>query len=530
MKPTLAQRSQGFLRQFRHAPWQTIRRNLLSRNAPPPPMPEPAPAEYERWLDERIKTRAAKFARRAVVGQFSFLTGVYSGTPADVFRETAASVMSQDSREFEWVILAHGTVTDDVRAVLAELQKDRRVRIVRIAENLGIMGGMKRLLAEATGRFVIPLDADDLLTPDAMTVLASSLHDRPEKLIYSDEDSLVDGRARSPYFRPDWDPLLNLSCSFIFHLVALDRQTAVDLDIYGDDAANYCHDWNSVMRFVSAGHMPLHVAEVLYHWRAHAASHTNTTGPHQGSVASQRFVLERFLAGRPDGDRFQIAPFPLNRGAHEWWLSRKHVAPVRADLITIGLARVTPAADFDFARTTVASDLRSFIAAVESSESAIIVVLHGKVAAAGAESFWEATGLFELHADLAIIAGRVINPDRIVLGGPERVDGDGEITCPYRGMFSHEPGEMAMALKPHTVQVAGSAFFAAKADFLKAAVRNVPAVATPATFGFWLSLAAQEKGLRVGYSPLLSADAEPGFDCLTRLSDDERALHRKMRK
>jgi glycosyltransferase involved in cell wall biosynthesis len=526
MKPTPAQRSHGLFRQFRHAPWRTIRRRLLSRDAPAPPKPQPTPAEYERWLRGRIADRAARFTRRAAPGQFSFLTGVYSGTSAGIFRETAASVAAQDSHEFEWVILAHGPVDDELHSELAVLEKDVRVRIVRIPENLGIIGGMKRLLAEATGRFVIPLDADDLLTPDALTVLASAVHDRPALFLYSDEDSLVQGRPRSPYLRPDWDPLLNLSCSYIFHLVALDRRTAAGLDIYADDRANYCHDWNSVMRFTAAGHVPLHVAEVLYHWRAHPASHTNTAGPHQGSIASQRFVLDRFLAARPDLGRFEIAPFPLNRGAHEWWLWRKHEDPVPAELITIGPARPAPGGDFAFARTKAIGDVASFARAVGKSESEVVFVVHGKVAPAGAEWFWEATGLFELHPDLAIIAGRVINPDRIVLGGPERVDADGEITCPYRGMLANEPGEMAMALKPHTVEVAGSAFFAARTDFLKAVIFEIPAVATPATLGFWLSVAAKRRAMRVGCSPLLSADAEPGFDCLTRLSDQERALYR----
>jgi hypothetical protein len=497
----------GMLRSFRHAPWQTLRRRVFRPGASPPPPTPTTSSDYPQWLENRIRERATRFTTPASPGQFSFLTGVYERTPVDVFRETASSVQSQTSKEFEWIILAHGPISPALDDALKQLSSDARIRIVRLPQNLGIMGGMRRCLEESSGRYVVPLDADDLLTADALTVLASSLLSRGNPaFIYSDEDSLVDGRPRSPYFRPDWDPLLNLSSSYIFHLVTFDRQIALDLGVYSDAAANYCHDWDTVFRFIGAGQTPAHVAEVLYHWRAHAASHTNTAEPHQGSLQSQRHVLERFLANRADGSLFEIKPFPIFRGAQEWWLSRRHVEPMTIEQIVLP------------------GNARSLAEMVDRCSAPLVIMRHEVVQPSGDAWRWEAQGLFELHADMDLIAGRIINPDGVVLGGPDRVDAEGNVACPYRGMFAHEPGDMALALKPHTVESVNGAFFAARTAFLRQALMRLPLDRVTLPYlGAWLARLTQKSGRRIGYSPLLSADARPGFDCIPTPSADERA-------
>ncbi len=506
---------------------QAILRSLTGRS--PSPGPAAPPGQYQQWLVDRISARAAQFSTPASPGQFSLLTAVYERTPADVFQETAHSVLAQSSRHFQWIILAHGPVTQSLDAFLRGLGSDARIRVIRLPDNLGIIGGMRRCLEEATGQYVIPLDADDLLTPDALTVLAGRLQS-PSPFVYSDEDSLVNGRPQSPYFRPDWDPLLNLSSSYIFHLVAFDRRIALELGIYSDPAANWCHDWDTVFRFVAAGHVPVHVPEVLYHWRAHQASHTNKPDPHEGSLQSQRHLLQRFLSARSDGHLFDIKPFPIFRGAQEFWLSRKHVEPASFDLaVTSNSPSARPPADYrgsyPFSNCVQVNSIESLAAMAARSTSSLVAVIRRELTLAGQEWPWEALGLFALHPDMSLLAGRIVNPSRIVLGGPERIDAQGKCSCPYRGMAAQEPGEMALALKPHTVNCPNSAFFVARAEFLRAALASLPREATLEFLAPWLARFAHGQGHRVGYSPLIAADVPAGFDCAMRASDQERRAY-----
>jgi Glycosyl transferase family 2 len=512
MNPIFVSRLRGMLRR------------LIGRS--PPPKRAFSPEQYQQWLADRIAARSGQFSTLASPKQFSLLTGVYERTPADIFQETVASVLAQSSEHFEWIILAHGPIPRPLDAFLDKLGSDSRIRIIRLPENLGIIGGMRQCLEEARGQYVIPLDADDLLTPDALTVLASRLQ-QTSPFVYSDEDSLVNDRFQSPYFRPDWDPLLNLSSSYIFHLVAFDRRIALELGIYSDPAANWCHDWDTVFRFIAAGHVPVHIPEVLYHWRAHQASHTNKAGPHEGSLQSQRHLLEQFLSTRSDGHLFDIKPFPIFRGAQEFWLSRKHIAPVSFDIAVV--SESDPARDlaeyrgsYPFSKCAQISGIESLIVMVANSTSSLIAVIRTELTPAEEEWPWEAQGLFDLHSDMPLLAGRILDASRVVLGGPERIDAEGKCSCSYRGMAAHDPGEMALALKPHTVNGPNSAFFVARTEFLRWALPRLPQEATLHFIGPWLAMFAHQQGQRVGYSPLIAAVAAAGFDCAVGVSGAER--------
>ena len=66
----------------------------------------------------------------------------------------------------------------------------------------------RKFLAEFTGTFVVLLDHDDTLAPEALLAIARHLREHPaDDLIYSDEDKLDEvGERCEPAFKPDWSP------------------------------------------------------------------------------------------------------------------------------------------------------------------------------------------------------------------------------------------------------------------------------------------------------------------------------------
>jgi len=490
----------------------------------------PGHAAYARRLDDVIRQRLAIYPLKASVGQFSLVTCLYKGSLATPFEQTAESVFGQTSSNFEWVILAQGSIDSQVGRVLNRVAADPRTKVLSLPTNLGIIGGLRHCLERATGKYIVPLDGDDLLTPDALSVVASELHRAPRPLIYSDEDIWFDRGLASPFLRPDWDPVLNLSCSYIFHLMAFDRRIAMETGVFLDPAANWCQDWDTVCRFARAGHTPVHLAEVLYHWRAHDGSSTNTAEPNPASLESQRHVLSESLRDIGQEHLFEIRPFPLFRGAPEWWLARRRIQPASFDLACT--SQVTPAMQSDeiasqypFSRCVSAHDVPSLAKAVRESRSELFTVVQEGVLPEGDLWPWEAQGLFSLHPDLDLLGGRIVNPHNIVLGGPERLDAEANCSCPYRGLLAVEPGELALALKPHTIESPNSAFFVARTAFLQHAIAQIPQQATIQFLGPWLALLARSNRRRVAFSPLLSANARSGFDCLMQPSPEERSAY-----
>ena len=180
---------------------------------------------------------------------FSILTSVYSRTPAPYFELTARSLLEQRHADFEWIVLENGPVSDEVARVLDRIAADPRVTRFACAENAGILGAMRRCLARAARGFVVPLDADDVLEPDALEVLAGAIDREQADFVFSDEDHLIGDRAHAPFLRPGFDPVLNIEGSYIWHPCAFSRERALELGVYSDDGAEYCHDWDTSRPF-----------------------------------------------------------------------------------------------------------------------------------------------------------------------------------------------------------------------------------------------------------------------------------------
>jgi glycosyltransferase involved in cell wall biosynthesis len=464
----------------------------IARRAAALTRPSRPPTPYEHWLEQRLRVRN-RAADKTGDARFSILTTVFD-TPTAFLAEAARSVFEQTLRPREWILLDNGSTRPDVVSLIDELAQNELVRPLRVGENVGIMNGMRRCLDEASGEYVVPLDSDDVLLPDALALLERAVADHSGPgFVYTDEDVLEDGRPRSPYLRPDWDPVLNLCTSYVFHLCAFRRDEALRLGVYTDDEARWCHDWDTVHRFDGDRASIVHVSEVAYHWRAHARSSTHRPAPESGSLASQRHVLERALALRARPELFDLELFPIDRGAPEWWIRRRREASPAIDVVTVekeggGVQGVADAL---------------------AGDSDLTLVHREDVTPEGDEWLWEALALSELHPDAVLFSGRIVNRDRVVVAGGELLGFGGLVGTPDRGLLDHEPGYYALALKQRSVSACHPAFFLGRTDFLRTAIDALPEEATLGFLGAWLGAAALAAGRRVVFSPLIAALA-PG--------------------
>ncbi len=498
---------------------------------------------YPQWLERRIAGRSAEYPVRDSAISFSLLTTAYEKSDPVFLSEAARSIFDQSFPASQWILLAQGPIPAAVERVLNEIQAHPHARVLRHQRNEGIILGLQRCLAAATGDYVLPVDADDLLTPDALQVLAYSIgrHHRPA-LIYSDEDRLVDGIPTTPYLRPGWDPVLALSTSYIWHLSAIDRAAALELGIYTDAEANWCHDWDSVLRFAAAGKRIVHVPEVLYHWRQHAGSSTNRPDPESDSLRSQRHVLERWAGAHPDSELFSIERFPIDCGGPAHWIARRPVSPPSLALLGYGsdpalVANSVCSALHSASRAVseihlvgipdLPAGLHDRVANLTGSSSTRLVVWpqarpydlvlalsNSRVDAIAVISqnvtvndgwFWEADRLFRLHASLALVGARILDPSGIVLSGAQVFGFGGISGSPDAGHSQTDPGPYGIALKPRCVSAPHPWFFVARRTHLVEGLQALPGQANWATLGAWLGGVFSETGRLAAYSPILNA-------------------------
>ena len=205
--------------------------------------------------------------------RFSILTPVYE-TPPEVLRKMLRSVANQSYGAWEHCLVDDGSAAPHIRQILDSAEEtDARFRIAYRAQNAGIVAASNDALAMAEGDFVVLLDHDDLLHPDALAEVAEAIDAAPDAdYIYTDEDKVDErGFHSGPFFKPDWSPERMRTQMYTCHLSILRR--SLTNEVGGFDARfEGSQDWDLVLKVTERARRVLHVPKVLYHWRTIATS------------------------------------------------------------------------------------------------------------------------------------------------------------------------------------------------------------------------------------------------------------------
>lgn len=439
---------------------------------------------YEKWLAARVAERSTRFPCPEHPGLISFLTTVWN-TPAKFLAPMAESVLDQSPhRSFEWVLLDNGSTAPDTLRELARIARDSRVRCLRVETNLGIVGGMRYCLERATGRYVVPVDSDDLLARDTVATLARHLSAAGwPALAYSDEDHLIGRRRVLPYFKPEWDPVLFANSAFIAHLGVIDRVRALELGVYSDDSAKGCHDWDTFVRFLAAGETPLHIPEMLYSWRMHAQSTAANVASKDYIHASHRATLGRLQSGFPHPERFELVPSPLFDGTPDWWFRRLPIAPPAVSMVVAGGDADGCALPVPFEtdyprlrlRTTDAPTGTDLLdAALSCGPEGFVAIRDAAAEPERPEWIWEAIGLCERFPDTACVAGPVLDDAGVVLEAGAFAGADGRWISPDAGQPVTDSGYFGQMWKQRSVTGAPGRLCVLRGDFARQLARTLP--------------------------------------------------------
>ncbi len=208
---------------------------------------------------------------------FSVVTAVFDPEP-DHLRACIASVDAQVPSEtnssWEHIVVDDGSTRPEVVAILDELAGDRRRTVIRRASNGGIVAASNDGLAVASGEFIVLLDHDDVLAPNALAAVAGALSDDVD-VYYSDHDLLrTDGRCASPMYKPDFSLERLRNHNYITHLVVARRSVVEQVGGFrsGFDGAQ---DHDLLLRLAEVAAPFHHIPEVLLHWRQSPASVAN---------------------------------------------------------------------------------------------------------------------------------------------------------------------------------------------------------------------------------------------------------------
>ncbi|TWA79264.1 GT2 family glycosyltransferase [Azospirillum brasilense] len=248
------------------------RRAVLGDGVPERPTSTAWIAAADRRLQRRVAA-ASEAVDGASAVRFSVVLPVYKPVPGDLER-AIDSVRRQSHPNWELCIADDASGDPDLTALLARrAAEDSRIRVAVRPERGHISAASNSALALATGDYVVLLDQDDELAPEALLLVADTVRreGRPD-IVFSDEDRLTGaGQRFSPCFKKGWDPLLMLHQNAVSHLGVFRRDAVLAVGGFrvGYEGAQD-HDLAlRVMRRPTGGAPPraVHIPALLYHWR-----------------------------------------------------------------------------------------------------------------------------------------------------------------------------------------------------------------------------------------------------------------------
>lgn len=185
-----------------------------------------------------------------------------------------------------------------MKQVLAEYtQRDSRIRVQELKENLGIAGNTNAALAMTEGEFAGILDHDDLLAPNALYEIALALEKDPElDAVYTDEDKVTTDLSEhfQPHLKPDFNLDLLRSNNYICHFFVA-RQSVIRKAGGFRQEFDGAQDHDFIFRCVEEAGKIGHVPEILYHWRTHKASTADNPASKMYAFEAGRRAIEAHL-------------------------------------------------------------------------------------------------------------------------------------------------------------------------------------------------------------------------------------------
>ena len=165
---------------------------------------------------------------------------------ARYLRECLVSVASQSTLDWECLIVDDQS-TDDTERIAGHFVggiQGRDFRYLKPPSNLKLSGARNFGIGHARGRYVICLDADDMLTPNALDLLSSALdRDRGAHIAFGHLDTMSDdggNRQRNPWPGDHFDWHAQIA-----HLNQLPYAAMVRREVYTRSGGYRTRDWRA---------------------------------------------------------------------------------------------------------------------------------------------------------------------------------------------------------------------------------------------------------------------------------------------
>lgn len=404
--------------------------------------------EYQNWINQHSLIAIDKWKEQHIAAKksdgrvkISIVTPVYN-TKASILKECILSVRTQTSPYWEFILSDDGSTNKDTLDVFnSRFCKDPRIKVIfqKRKSSSGISAATNRAIDISTGNYIVFLDHDDRIAPEAIQNLITAIENEPElDILYSDRDMLSLGGKRFMHLmKPDWSPENLYAGNYIFHLMCYKRDLLL---LAGKLRPEFdgSQDYDLILRCMELSQKIKHIPKVLYHWRQSDESVSLESGAKEyafdaGMSALREALTRRNIKGIVSENR------SLWRGNYEVELplpSKEQIG-----LISLPENLTTPQYFEVIMENPLLKDMPPYI----------FIHQEGLIAEHDDSTRILASWL-ELE-NIGITSGCIVSNDQKIVYAGMIFNNDGGVKAPYKGADVSEPGYMAATKAVRNISV-----------------------------------------------------------------------------
>ena len=196
----------------------------------------------------------------------SIITPYYNA--GKYFKQTFNCVMNQTFPWFEWIIVDDGSTDKPSLDTLERLSKqDTRIRVLH-QSNQRQAAARNAAIKYSTTDIIVPLDADDLISPPFIEELYFALQKNPDAA-WAYTDSVGFG-AQNYLWKQPFSASRMKTENLLVCTAAIRKEWLEKVGGYDVSDKSYDEDWHLWLKLMAAGAKPVHLSGTLFWYRRSA--------------------------------------------------------------------------------------------------------------------------------------------------------------------------------------------------------------------------------------------------------------------
>lgn len=205
-------------------------------------------------------------------------------------RDTLNSVLAQSFLDYEIIVVNDGSTDGSGKVISGYVEQyPDRIRVINI-ENSGVIEARNTGISQARGKYIFPLDGDDLIHPDCLKKLYVAAEEGKGDVVYSQTEffGTRTGRFSLPLPTKENMPYKNVVvCSALYRKEDWERYGG-----YDENCRNGWEDWCFWLNFVADDKIFCRLDETLFYYRRQVISRTVAANKHIDELTA--YIRKKF--------------------------------------------------------------------------------------------------------------------------------------------------------------------------------------------------------------------------------------------